>query len=152
VTIYGPGYYRDLRVHVDRQNPKISRHQEMRKIQNGTLIYAPLQEGFKYPFKFFNYADGKVLAQEGSITWKDLPNLVICPSQTIFSYDKQGCITEVFISVLQDTQDIVHVMKDKLAGSVFTLFSQVVRMNEYTGLYFRSMSPKVLSYNWQYST
>lgn len=74
------------------------------------IVYAPLTEAFRYPYKFFNYRSGSSFAATGPIDWLD-SNLLICPSQTIFSYDQNTCLTEEFVKLSQDTSDIVHVMK-----------------------------------------
>lgn len=85
------------------------------------VVYAPLTEGFRYPFKLFNFKSGTSFILTGSISWQEQQPLLICPSFTIYSYDQNSCLVEDFVKLSQDTSHIVNVMKGQSDETNFTV-------------------------------
>lgn len=81
----------------------VQRHQKLiyPSRDNDLLVYAPLLEGTRYPFKFFNFLTSKTFVtnqtayefdKSGDQKW----SLLICPYYMIYSLSKQGCVVELF--------------------------------------------------------
>ena len=70
------------------------------------LVYAPLSEGTRYPFEFYNYVTGKTFVTQfleyKYINMDKAKALKICPYYMAYSYKTKGCQVEMLL----DNQEI----------------------------------------------
>ena len=65
------------------------------------MVDAPLLEGLHYPYKLFNFANGKSFFTQGLTLVPDLsdkndkPNPIVCPHGYIYDYSQNNCVLDI---------------------------------------------------------
>jgi hypothetical protein len=157
---YNPGYdglfFEDLRIYnkyLTQEEVYISRHQKILKPEDepGLLVYAPLLEGTRYPYKFFNWVTQRsfvtqylryITAGTGSAQGP-----LVCPYYYVYNYSGKNCVREI----LATPQPLLgYVMKGATVENIdaFTVAPDV-HFKESGYRYFSAISDEVLKFNWK---
>ena len=145
-------FIRDLRMWSRALSPFevfTQRHQEIRhpELHDDLLVYAPLTEGARYPFKFFNLQTQRSFETENLEVMTpvgDELDPLVCPSYTFYSLGSRKCVVD-FLQASQAPEGFL--MKGRNDDG-YTLSIEDLRFAEGEEGYFRQLADETVAYDW----
>lgn len=117
------------------------------------LVYAPLLEGARYPYKFFNYVNRKawVFSSQGvnytptKFANDKFKNLLVCPHYFVYSLAEKQCVIKLF---KQPQQIDGLVLKSRFSSGFELRLDDITYLNSSTD-YFRAVAPTYTKNEWK---
>ena len=145
-------FIRDLRIWSRALSPLevfTQRHQEIRhpELHDDLLVYAPLTEGARYPFKFFDLLSQRSFKTENLEMInpnEDELDPLVCPSYTFYNHGTSTCVVD-FLEIPQAPEGFL--MKGRNDDG-YTLSIEDLRFADEEGGYFRQLADETVAYDW----